>query len=180
MSVRLSVCALVIALTIGCATPPAPELSLPWAATPYRHAASNSVVVDEAWWRRFEDPVLNHLIERAAGANLDIRQAVERAAAARAGVAARDSRLWPAIDLQSSASKSRTDLPAAVKQGSPDTTVRRLGVELAWEVDLAGGLRAARDAAQLDAVAAQSAVQGARLLTVAEVARQYFVLRGAQ
>ena len=41
-------------------------------------------------------------------------------------------------------------------------------------------MRAARDAAQADAAAAAAGVEGARLLVASEVARQYFVLRGAE
>src|SRR6185369_18093238 len=54
------------------------------------------------------------------------------------------------------------------------------GVDVAWEIDLAGGVRAARDAAQTDAQAAAAGLNGARLLVASEVARQYFVLRSAQ
>jgi NodT family efflux transporter outer membrane factor (OMF) lipoprotein len=82
--------------------------------------------------------------------------------------------------LQASASRSESGLPAPVKQGIPDTRALRAGVDVAWEIDLAGGLRAARDAAQADAQAAAAGVYGARLLVASEVARQYFVLRGAQ
>src|SRR6185369_4297922 len=68
---------------------------------------------------------------------------------------------------------------APVKQGLPDTRALRAGVDVAWEIDLAGGVRAARDAAQADAQAASAGVAGARLLVASEVARQYFLLRGA-
>src|SRR5205823_1746182 len=83
---------------------------------------------------------------------------------------------------QASAARSDSGLPAPVRQGMPDTRALRAGVDVAWEIDLAGGVRAARDAAQADAAAAAAAagVEGARLLVAGEVARQYFVLRGAE
>jgi outer membrane protein TolC len=61
----------------------------------------------------------------------------------------------------------------------PDTRALRAGIDVAWEIDLAGGVRAARDAAQADAGAAAAGVEGARLLVASEVARQYFTLRSA-
>jgi NodT family efflux transporter outer membrane factor (OMF) lipoprotein len=61
----------------------------------------------------------------------------------------------------------------------PDTRALRAGIDVAWEIDLAGGVRAARDAAQAEVGAAAAGVQGARLLVASEVARQYFVLRSA-
>jgi NodT family efflux transporter outer membrane factor (OMF) lipoprotein len=62
----------------------------------------------------------------------------------------------------------------------PDTRALRAGVDVAWEIDLAGGVRAARDAAQADTTAAAAGVQGARLLVASEVGKQYFVLRSAE
>ena len=88
------------------------------------------------------------------------------------------SRLWPAVSVQASASRSSSGLPAPVKQGMPDTRALRAGIDMAWAIDLAGGVRAARDAAQADTTAA-AGVQGARLRVVSEIARQYFVLRSA-
>jgi NodT family efflux transporter outer membrane factor (OMF) lipoprotein len=84
------------------------------------------------------------------------------------------------VSLQASASRSESGVPEPVKQGMPDTRVLRAGVDLAWEIDLAGGVRAARDAARADAAAAAAGVHGARLLVASEVGRQYFVLRSAE
>src|SRR4030095_16005804 len=67
-----------------------------------------------------------------------------------------------------------------VKQETPDTRALRAGIDVAWEIDLAGGVRAARDAAQADTTGAAAGVQGGRLLVASEVARQYFVLRSAE
>lgn len=182
MPARLPAALLAVLLAGGCAAPMKQDLPLAqaWTALPFRHGTPGAVPDEAAWWMGFGDPALQALVERAAAANLDVREAVERAAAARAGASAQASRLWPTIGLQASASDERSGLPEAVKQGSPDTRALRVGAELAWEIDLAGGVRAARDAARSEAAAAQAGVAGARLVAVGEVARQYFILRGAQ
>src|SRR5262245_11814585 len=109
---RLSICTLAAAVLAGCAVPPVERPSTEaWTASPFRHATAVSVADEGAWWRRFGDPLLGALVERAAAANLDVRQAIERAAAARAGESAQASRLWPAISLQGRASDTRTGLP---------------------------------------------------------------------
>ena len=38
---------------------------------------------ENAWWTRFEDPSLTHLVEAALRANLDVREAAARVEAAR-------------------------------------------------------------------------------------------------
>jgi NodT family efflux transporter outer membrane factor (OMF) lipoprotein len=136
--------------------------------------------LDGNWWAGYADATLTALVDEALAANQDVAIALQRVIQARAGSDAQGSRLWPTVGLQASASRSESGLPAPVKQGLPDTRALRAGVEVAWEIDLAGGVRAARDAAQADADAAAAGVAGARLLVASEVARQYFVLRGAE
>lgn len=159
-----------------------PDTSVPLSAS-FTHGASavGTSLLDGDWWNGYGDPVLASLVAEAMSANLDVATAIERVREARAGAAAQDSRLWPSIGVQASGARTDSGLPTAVKQGGqPDTRALRLGVDLSWEIDLAGGVRAARDAAQADAAAALAGVSGARLLVASEVARQYFQLRAAQ
>ena len=173
-----------LAMLSACAVPPvqppAPSVPLSAAFAQAGPAARAVPGAAAAWWTAYGDPVLTELVEQSLVANQDVAIALQRVAQARAGSDAQGSRLWPTVGVQASASRSDSGLPAPVKQGMPDTRALRAGVDLAWEIDLAGGVRAAREAAQADANAAVAGVQGARLLVAGEVARQYFVLRGAE
>jgi NodT family efflux transporter outer membrane factor (OMF) lipoprotein len=176
--------ALSVLILAACSTPAlqAPTPSVPLAASFSNEAAAVSAAPapDDAWWGGFGDATLARLVKEALAANQDVAMALQRVGQARAGAEAQASRLWPTVGLQASASRSESGVPEPVKQGMPDTRVLRAGVDLAWEIDLAGGVRAARDAAQADAAAAAAGVQGARLLVASEVGRQYFVLRSAE
>jgi NodT family efflux transporter outer membrane factor (OMF) lipoprotein len=183
-ALRLAPGALALTLLSACAVapvqPPAPSVPL---TEVFAHGEPHSGVgraPDGAWWAGYGDRTLTALVEEALAANQDVAIALQRVAQARAGRDAQGSRLWPTVGVQASASRSDSGLPPAVKQGMPDTRALRAGVDVAWEIDLAGGVRAARDAAQADAAAAAAGVEGARLLVASEVARQYFVLRGAE
>jgi NodT family efflux transporter outer membrane factor (OMF) lipoprotein len=173
-----------VLILAACSTPvpQAPSPSVPLAAT-FSHeqpATAAAAALDDAWWVDFGDATLARLVKEALSANQDVAMALQRVGQARAGADAQASRLWPTVGVQAAASRSQSGLPEPVKQGLPDTRVLRAGVDVAWEIDLAGGVRAARDAAQADAAAASAGVQGARLLVASEVARQYFVLRSAE
>ncbi|MFM2067811.1 MAG: hypothetical protein RLZZ584_2720 [Pseudomonadota bacterium] len=184
--------AAILAATIvsACSTqmPPPPSTSVPLASAfsnggPSEAAAAAAAAasaLDDAWWDSFGDATLARLVQEALSANLDVAMALQRVGQARAGADAQASRLWPTVGVQAAASRSRSGVPEPVRQGMPDTRVLRAGVDVAWEIDLAGGVRAARDAAQADAAGAAVGVQGARLLVASEVARQYFVLRSAE
>jgi NodT family efflux transporter outer membrane factor (OMF) lipoprotein len=136
--------------------------------------------LDAGTWRGFGDPALENLIALARTANLDVRIAQQRVRQARAGSVAAASRLLPTVALTGSASDQRTGLPADVKRGSPDTRALRGALDLGWELDVFGAARAAADAAELDALAADSGVATAQWLVTTEVARQYLVWQGAR
>jgi len=154
----------------GCAVrrpyvaPAATPVALSQAAAP----AFAEQAYDPSWWRLFEDPVLERLEASALTANHDIRQAVARVDQARAifddvaldryptaGVGA-------SVDVREQASPGFTNEPIR-------TNTYRAGLEAFWEIDLFGGVRSGVRAARADA-------QGFE----AEVARNYFDLRGLQ
>lgn len=144
-------------------------------ATAFRNATLQGTTFDASWWRRFGDPALSALIERALAANLDIRLAALRVEEARAGTRGARSRQTPTLALNASASDQRSGLPDAAKLNSPDVRAYRASVDLSWELDVFGAARAGADAALLDAEAAAHGVDAARLLVSSEVARQYFI-----
>lgn len=173
---------IVLALS-GCAGNPdipKPATSLSQAFLHAGELRPDDSFADLQWWRQFDDEQLAQLVERSTMANHDIRIAVERAKQARAGTVASESRLFPSFDLTTSRSDSRTGLPTAIKQSMPDTKATRAGVDVAWEIDLFGGARAAASAAERDAAAAEFGASGAQLIAASEVARQYFTWHGAR
>ena len=171
-----------ILLLSGCATPQAslPKLDTNLSSTFHQMDTGNTLSEDRAWWGKFNDPILSALIEKGLNSNHDVRIAMSRIKAARAGHDAQSSRLWPTLDLQTSASTTHSGLSAPYKQGMPDVRAYQAGINLAWEIDVSGGVRAAADAAQYDAIAAEAAQRGTQLLIESEIARQYFILRGAE
>jgi NodT family efflux transporter outer membrane factor (OMF) lipoprotein len=180
-SLLSSLCATI--LLAACSTAPmlAPTTDTPLSEA-FRGANSGAVggdTVDLRWWASFGDPVLAAWVERALEHNHDVATARQRVRAARAGLDTQSSRLWPTVNLQGHVLRSSSGLPDPVKQGQPDTQALRLGLDLSWEIDLAGARRAARDAAEADVQGAQAGTAGARLLVASELARQYFVWRGA-
>ncbi len=183
-SSRPAAAALAVSILSACSTPAlqAPSPSVPLAATFSNEpaAAPAASALDDVWWDGFGDLTLARLVKEAWSANQDVAIALQRVGQARAGADAQASRLWPTVGVQAAASRSQSGVPEAVKPGLPDTRGLRAGVDVAWEIDLAGGVRAARDAAQADAQAAAAGVHGARLLVASEVGRQYFVLRSAE
>ncbi|RZT97778.1 efflux transporter outer membrane subunit [Rivibacter subsaxonicus] len=162
----------------GCATP----ISRTTVDVPAQFAANAAAEVEPeaAWWASFHDPVLADLVHRAALGNRDVRIAAERLHAARAGVTVSRSFLMPSVSAVGSAGDRSSGYGNAVKQLVPDTKTASAGLDVSWEVDLSGRLRAGAAAAAADALAAEHGVRGVRLLVMTDVASNYFTLVGAQ
>jgi NodT family efflux transporter outer membrane factor (OMF) lipoprotein len=134
---------------------------------------------EAAWWEAFHDPVLSDLVRRAARENRDIKIAAERLRAARSGVTVSRSFLMPSVSAVGAASNRTSGYNNGVKQAMPDTETGSAGLDVSWEVDLSGRLRAGAAAASADALAAEHGVRGVRLLVISDVATSYFTLVGA-
>lgn len=134
------------------------------------------------WWRQFDDPVLDQLLEDAFVGNRDIHAAVARVTAARelAGVAALahlptgGTSIGAARQHLSEREAGGLDLPG--RTGSLVHTT----VQLAWEADVFGRLRGRARAAAADANAAAMDARAVQVAIAAQVASAYFDWRGAQ
>ena len=161
----------------GCAVQPTyerPAVELPqaWKESAPRFA------VDGHWWKIYGDPVLDKLVDEALAHNSDVALAVARVDEARALLGVTESRLWPQVDATFDRSRS---LSSAATGLLPPNIPReqnsyRASVNVSYEIDLWGRLRAAVGAQRADLLASEGARDTVRLALVAEVARSYFTL----
>lgn len=151
----------------ACAGPGAPALPLtPPASLSGPLAQGQAAWPQGAWWRAFADPQLDALIERALAdapsmqlARARLRQAV--AVGEQAGAA-----LLPGAALNADVTRQRYSEHGMVPPPMAGSwrTSGQLSLDFAYDLDLAGGERARRDAAQDRAQAAGADEAGARLL----------------
>jgi outer membrane protein, multidrug efflux system len=131
------------------------------------------------WWQEFSDTELDSLVQRALDANLDLRSAFDRVRAARAVFVERQFDYAPHVQLGASYTHFDEQQPGfgpARINAQSDS----LGFDAAWEIDLFGHVRRSVEAARADLGAERASYQDAQVTVAAEVARNYFELRGAQ
>ncbi|MBX7481665.1 efflux transporter outer membrane subunit [Qipengyuania qiaonensis] len=137
-----------------------------------------------AWWRDFNDPVLDALIETAMRGNFTIAEAAARLDRARAGIRAADGTRLPAIGVDAEAGYARLSRedpqlgPAAQLPGferNQDRYAATIGAT--WELDLFGRLGARSREARADALASAAGLEAARLAVTTEIAERYITLR---
>jgi NodT family efflux transporter outer membrane factor (OMF) lipoprotein len=171
------------ALLAGCAVGPNYHRPEPTAAAtaPFRETASGGPVTSDpvtgAWWRLFDDPVLDRLIDRALARNTDIREAAANLARARAILSEARSERLPTTDASAGYSRQRTNTSSFGFGGAggkaPTIDYFRLGFDASYEVDLFGRVSRSIEAARADRDAAAAALAGARVSIAAETARTY-------
>ena len=169
--------ALVSLLVAGCAVQPdyrRPEMDLPqaWKEAAPRPAPS------EAWWRVYGDPALERLVEEALAQNTDVLVAAARVDEARALLGEARAGLRPEVGANASAARSLSStatglLPATVAR---ERSNYRASLDVSYELDVFGRLRAATDAARADLAASEAVRDAVRLALTARVAASYYAL----
>lgn len=177
------------ALMAGCAAvgpdyagPPAVDTGAGWAQS----VVPGPVVAELSdWWLTFGDPVLGGLVTQALAKGPDVRAAQARILEARAWRDRAAGGQMPVLEAGASVtrrgqSENGPQPVGLVPRLERNQTIHEVGFDALWEVDLFGRTRRSVEGAQAQLQAARADARGVALSVAGEVARNYFVLRGAQ
>lgn len=130
------------------------------------------------WWEVFEDPDLNALEEQAGVSNQTIRVAAAQFAQARAVVRGARSGLFPQVTADPSIARVRQSGNRAIASLHAPYGDFLLPVDASYEPDLWGRVRGAIDVSRTTAQAIAADLETVALSLHAELAADYFILRG--
>ncbi|ACI51215.1 RND efflux system, outer membrane lipoprotein, NodT family [Gluconacetobacter diazotrophicus PA1 5] len=130
------------------------------------------------WWRIFHDPVLDALEDRVTIANQDLRVAVAQYDEARADARTAQAGYYPTLDFTGSASRSGLSRETANVFNKSTFNSYSLGLDLQYEVDVWGRVRNTAKAGRARAQASAGDLATVDLSLHAELATDYFTLRG--
>jgi len=171
-------------LLAACAVGPdyrRPEVAVPDEFSAPNVAQFDSSASDREFWKAFDDPLLTELIEDALRSNHDVRIAFARLAEARAlrGEARLD--LAPTVTAAASGADARSsERQTPAPNVSRDQDYYDAGFDAFWELDFFGRVRRGIEAQTALVQAAEAGLYDTHVTITAEVARNYFELRGAQ
>jgi len=187
---RSAIVAVVLGLT-ACTTV-GPDFQRPAAALPDRWSVSavqtsngeDPGSPDARWWKVFNDAELSSLVERAAAANLDVKAATTRWTQARAARQMTGANDKPSVGASASYQHARSSqnglLDISGLDGRKDYDVWQPSLDASWEPDLWGRVRREIESADATVEASADLRRGVLLSVLAETARDYIELRGAQ
>src|SRR5262249_40773079 len=133
------------------------------------------------WWRVFNDPALNALMESAYRQNLTLREAGARILAAQAERGIAVGNLFPQLQ-QASGDYTRFKLPVTIANPLPRQWFGNWATHLtaSWELDFWGRFRRAIEAADADLDASVEDYDNVLVILLADVATNYTQLRTFQ
>lgn len=134
---------------------------------------------EAAWWRSFGDPTLDRLVVEGLERNRDLRAAAARVEAALAQARIAGADLDPQIAAELASARRRQNFvgfPIPGREGvlSTTTTTHQVGLDISWEADLWGRLRARREGADSTYQASRLEYEAARQSLAAQVAKAWF------
>lgn len=126
-----------------------------------------------SWWTQFNDPLLNELVGRALGANLDLASGRARLRQARESVRQSQADRLPTVGASGTVNRSGdTD-------GNSQTSYS-LSTDASWEADLFGGVSRSIEASTGDAQASEFDLAAIQVSLAGEIATNYVQARLAQ
>jgi multidrug efflux system outer membrane protein len=168
-----------ILVLAGCAVGPKysrPETKAPASYT-QEHVKSDSIT-NLKWWEVFQDSALIKLVHIALKENKYLLTAVSRVDEAKAILGYNKANLGPFLDYSV---RARNTNFGATAEGAtvafPTNSYSTLG-NVSWEIDIWGKLRHANRAAYAQMLASEEDRKGVYISLVAQVAENYFQLRG--
>ncbi len=176
-----------IAVLGGCSLSPHYERpSVPQPPTTYKEAGDWKVSAPAdtsgrgRWWTRFGDPDLDALEAEVTDANQSLRAALARLEQARAQTRIARSAWFPTLTAQATATRGETSIyvpgytPGKTRTGNAFV----LSGDLSYEIDVFGRVRNTVAGARASEQATAGDVASLDLAVHAELASDYFILRG--
>src|SRR3954466_14825041 len=142
-------------------------------------APANAPWPREDWWKAFNDPQLDALMDEALRASPSLNIAAARTRQAIAGAQAARASLAPRVDASGSSTRERFSEHWLVPPplGGSTQTLNELQATLSWEIDFWGRNRAAYEAALGTSRAAEVDVYAARIALSSNIAQAYVQLQ---
>jgi NodT family efflux transporter outer membrane factor (OMF) lipoprotein len=158
----------------------------PQPATTTELAAQQSFAAPEGdwpvqdWWRSFDDPQFDQLMDEALEHSPTMAQAQARLRDATARTSSARAALYPQVSANASADEQKLSYNSIFPKSAVPVGWNELGqatLDFSWELDFWGKNRSALSAAVSDAKAAEADAAGARLLLTTAVADGYIHLQ---
>ena len=181
-------CASTTAIFAGCTVGPnyvhpTAEVPTDFKETPanWKQAQPSDAISKGKWWEIYQDPRLNELEEQINVSNQTLKAEQEQFAQARAALKITRSNFFPNVGTTPSVSRTHLAPNQPLFNAATETkdyNTFTIPVDVSWEPDLWGKVRRSVEASRSEAQATGADLANVSLSLHAELASDYFQLRG--
>ena len=170
-------------LLAGCAVGPKydrPDPQLPTAYPEEAGDATRGPALGRDWWKLYDDPRLNELVDAALARNVDLAIAAAQIQEAEAVLRETGAATLPAIDVAGGSTRTGSSTATALPSPSGVPSVRtnhRAAFQTNFEIDFWGKLRDTTTAARARLLSSWYSRDMIRLLLASTTTQNYFTLR---
>lgn len=155
------------------------ELSREWAT--YSESAQVNEMPEARWWQRFDDPLLDSLVEVGLLRNYDVVMATRRIEIARNAVGTARAAYYPSVNLGVGYNRERTSGRLTRATGQAATTSYINGaVNMSWEIDIFGRITSQVKSKRAAVQVSRAERAGIKVSLEAQIADAYVTLRVKQ
>ena len=155
-----------------------PEVNLP--NTYHQEVNKENIATDlNHWWKLYQDPYLDDLMDKALNKNVDINAAIARLEEADAYLKQVGAALIPSIDLTSQGNRTKATENGIVPSSFVKPFRKNFNIQLgtSFELDFWGRLRRAKESARAEYIASQYSKDTVVLSLQSTLASNYLLLR---
>lgn len=184
-SVRAGAIVLLTSFVNGCAVGPDYQVPAAHAPANFAEAARTEFSdrgVELKWWKTFGDAQLISLVEQVLARNYDLQVAQANLREARALYLESGLDLAPAITSHANYTESKRSMASMNNRSFVPRELKlySVGFDAFWEADFFGRVRRSVEASSDEVDAQEASLRDISVSLIAEVARNYFELRGLQ
>ena len=155
-----------------------PEINLPNAY--HQEVNKENIATDlNNWWKLYQDPALDDLMDKALNKNVDINAAIARLEEADAYLKQVGAALIPSVDLTSQGNRSKATETGIIPPNFVQPFRKNFNIQLgtSFELDFWGRLRRAKESARAEYIASQYSKDTVVLSLQSTLASNYLILR---
>ncbi|MGY6277717.1 efflux transporter outer membrane subunit [Methylomonas sp. MgM2] len=185
LSAYAGIIVLFILSVSGCAVGPdyeRPEMNTPATFAEGKRREFSDQAVEIKWWQTFGDQQLTALVEQSLAHNYDLKAAQANLREARALYLEVGLDLLPTITSHANYTEQKRSIGSLNNRNfvPRQLNLYNVGFDAFWEVDLFGRVRRNIEASSDEVDAQEASLRDVSISLIAEVARNYFQLRGLQ
>lgn len=159
-----------------------PVLALPSNFSQMQNVLFSGNDVAVSWWQVFQDKQLNVLINQSLKHNYDIQAASATLREARELYSQAEYNFFPSVTSKASYTEQQRSVGALNNRDfvPRDLKLFNMGFDATWELDLFGRIERSVESSRDEMQAQEATLRDVNVTVIAEIARNYFELRGLQ